>query len=282
MSLMRMPWTIAGQWVTGVTLVAFFIAGCEGLNITLPPVDGDDKTGELFGVIVNSDPSTDLLGGVRMRSGEAVYAFGTFQPDGTVGEVTSAVYQNAAGQVARLFFESGRPVRAVGFDGTELIITYTTVTAQRLVGTATYTPAGGTPVSVSFDVDLQKMASEVAAQVQSLFGLAISTAAPPTLPDSTAARGTGGLRAKALAGEVEVKSSVAIVLVPVFIAITGFSIVLVVSQIAQAFVTAGNAVVLAFLTPFILMGNLMRAALGQPLVTIDYDPLNPVINVPRP
>ncbi|HOB75820.1 MAG TPA: hypothetical protein PKG54_14990 [Phycisphaerae bacterium] len=275
MSLMRMPWTIAGQWVTGITLVAFFIAGCESI---LPPVDGGDDGDSLFGVIVNRDSSTDLLGGVRMRSGEAVYAFGTFNPDGTVGEVTSAAYQNAAGQVARLYFESGRPVQAVGFDGSTLTIAYTSVNLQRLAGTATYAPAGGAPVSVAFDVDLEKAAADVAAEVQELFGITTSSAAPP--PPSTGAE--GGVKARTIEGDVQTKSAVAIVLVPVFIAITGFSIVLVVSQIAKAFVAVGNVVVLAFLTPFILMGNLMRAALGLPLVTIDYDPLNPVINVPRP
>jgi hypothetical protein len=280
MSLMRMPWTIPGQWVTGVTLVAFFIAGCEGINLIPPPPDGND--GDLFGAIVNRDASTDLLGGVRLPSGEAVYAFGTLNPNGTVGEVTSAVYQNADGQVAKLFFESGRPVQAVGFDGATLTISYTSVTPQRLAGTATYTPADGAPVLVNFDVDLEKAAADVAAEVQALFGIKTSADAPPPPPTGTESDGEGGVKARTIEGDVQTKSAVAIVLMPVFIAITGFSIVLVVSQIAKSFVAVGNVVVLAFLTPFILMGNLMRAALGQPLVTIDYDPLNPVINVPRP
>ncbi len=284
MSLMRMPFTIAGRWVTGLTLVAFVAAttGCGG--ITLPVIgDGGGGSTNDYGVIVNTDISQDLIGGVRMKSGEAVYAFGRFNADGTVAEVTSAVYQDAEGRVATLYLESGRPTRAVGFDGATVEISYTDVSAQRLAGTATYTPAGGAPASVDFDIDLQRTAAEVAAQVESLTGLQISTEAPPSEPSGAGVSDGGGTNARTAGAAAGVKSHlVGLVLVPVFIAITGFAIVLAVSQIAQAFVAVGNALVVVFLMPFIVMGNIMRAAVGMPLITIQYSPQTVNINIPRP
>lgn len=278
MSLLKLPYTIAGQWVTGITLVAFFIAGCEGVDVVLPPLDGGGN-GDLFGVIVNTDPTQDLIGGVRLRSGESVYSFGTWTPDGNIGEVNSVVYQNAAGQTATLYFEDGRPARAIGFDGSVLEITYTQANAQRLAGTATFTPADGSaPGSMAFDIDLQKTAAEIAALVEDLTGLQVSAQPPPEKPEITADPDT----AKTVGAAVEVKSSVVLVLVPVVLAVTGFTITLVMSQIMEGFVQAGNALVIAALSPIILMGNLMRAAMGLPLVTIDYGSGAPNINIPRP
>ncbi|GMV96932.1 MAG: hypothetical protein AMXMBFR83_12910 [Phycisphaerae bacterium] len=273
MSLMRLPFRFNGKCVTAVTLAAFLrlTIGCGDLNLVLP----DGGSGDSFGVIVNTDVTKDLIGGVRLRSGEAVYAFGTFNPDGTVGEVTACVYQNADGQQAELFFESGRVSRCVGFDGSEIVITYTEVTSTRLKGSATYTPAGGTPATLEFDIDLQQTAAQIAQLVRDLTGIQISTDEPP---EPTA----GSLGEKALAGAPAAKTTLFVFLLPGFISFTGFVITLTLSQLMNVFIQAGNTLVLVFLTPFILMGNLMRAATGQPLVTIEYDQGNPVLIIPRP
>jgi hypothetical protein len=283
MSLMRVPFTLVGRGITGLTLLAFVVAttGCGG--VTLPPTQngGGDGSDGLFGVIVNTDTTKDLLGGLRKSSGEAVYAFGRFNADGTVADVTSVVYQNADGQVARLFLESGRPVRAVGFDGATVEITYAEVSAQRLAGTATYTPADGSAATVTnFDIDLEVTAAEVAATVQDLTGLQISTDSPPSGADVPSGQGAA---AKTAGGAVGVKSHlITAVVVPIAIAVTGFAIVLAVSQIARAFVAVGNAMVVVFLLPFIVMGNLMRSAVGQPPITIQYGAANVNINIPPP
>ena len=281
MSLMRMPFTVLGQWVTGLTVVAFVIAttGCGGL--TLPTLgNGGSGSGGSFGTIVNTDITKDLIGGVRMSSGEAVYVFGQFNSDGTVADVTLAVYQNASGQEAKLFLESGRLTQVVGFDGSTVDFSYTEVSVQRIAGTATYTPVSGSPAAVNFDIDLQQTADQVAALVQNLTGMQISTDAPPSDQSAASAKTTGGISAKA-----EVRSEQAIivvVLVPIFMAITGYAIVLAVSQIMETFVLAEEELMIAVLTPFIVMGDLMRAAVGLPVITIQYGSPDVNFDIPRP
>jgi hypothetical protein len=146
-------------------------------------------------------------------------------------------------------------------------------------GTATYTPTGGgTPTEVGFDIDLLKTAADVAALVQETTGIEISTDAPPS--DSSAAR---GINAKTAGAAVGVKShAVVILLMPVFVAITGFAMVLAMSQIAHAFVLAEQVFMVAFLTPFIVMGELMRTAISLPLVPIAYGSVDVHITIPRP
>jgi len=288
-----MPFTIAGQWVTGLTTVAFIIAttevltmtGCSGTSIDLSGGGSSDGIEDQFGVIVNTDPTKDLIGGVRMRDGQSVYAFGRFNPDGSVADVTSAVFQNADGQIAKLFLESGRPVRGVGFDGTTIEIAYTEVSTERLKGTATYLPAGESPATVDFDIDLQKTGADVAALVKDLTGLQISTDEPPAEPDPTAStiKAVAGVNARVADGGATARRAVlALVLVPIFVAITGFAIVTAFSQIANAFMAVGSAFMIAFMLPFIIMGNIMRAAVGMPLVEIQYDSQGPYLVIPRP
>src|SRR5687767_7139143 len=116
MSLMRTPFTIAGQWVSGTTVVALLIAstGCAGID--LPDGNGDGDS-DVYGLIVNTDTSKDLIGGVRTRNSGSVFAFGRFNPNGSVAEVTSVVFENDSGKKATLYFKFGWPSRAVGFDG---------------------------------------------------------------------------------------------------------------------------------------------------------------------
>jgi len=281
MSVMRMPFTRLGKWVTVLTVLAFVAAttGCGGLTLPSLGNDGSGNGGQ-FGVIVNTDISKDLIGGVRMSSGEAVYAFGQFNPDGTVAAVTSAVYQNASGQEAKLFLDSGRLTRLVGFDGATVDFSYTEVSAQRLAGTATYTPVSGSPSVVNFDIDLQQTASQVAALVQNLTGMQISTDAPPSDQTAASAKALGGVSAKA-GGRSEL-GIIVIALVPIFMAITGYAIVLAVSQIMEAFVLAEEEVMIAVLTPFILMGDLLRAAVGLTVITIQYGGPDVPFDIPRP
>lgn len=278
MSLMRMPYTTAGQFITGLTTVAFFIVGCESVNFTLPPFSSDDA-GDGYGVIVNTDPSKDLIGGVRLKTGEASYLFGKLHSNGTVAEVDASVFRNAAGQQATLFFESGRPSRAVGFDGATLDITYEQADLQRLKGQAVYTPAGGNPLAIYFDIDLEKTAEQVADTVERLTGIEITREPPPDETD--AARFSPTARTFDRDGEPR-SLALGVILVPVAIAVTGFTITLTLSQVLDAFVNVGNSLVIAFLSPFILMGNLMRSAMGLPLVTVEYGSQGPNINIPRP
>jgi hypothetical protein len=268
MSLMQLPWSNCGRAITCVTLLAFSltISGCVDPGGTSDGSDG-------FGVLVNTDTSKSTIGGVRLKTGENVYLYGTFNSDGTVGEVTSALFQNADGQQLKLFFESGRPVQAVGFDGSKLDITYSEVSSTRLTGEAVFTPVDGSaPTTFPFDIDLQKTAADLAASVQQLTGMQISADPPPADPASTTSKPAVSQR------------GVQVLIVPVFISLTGFAVVQVMAQImssvSQAVTGVGRAIVFAFMTPFILMGNIMRTALGQPLITVDLSA--GIINIPPP
>ena len=269
MSLMRLPWSRTGRVITFATLLAF------GLTVTgcIDPVA--DSSGDGYGVIVNTDITKSTLGGVRLKTGESAYLYGAFNDDGTVGEVNSTLFQDANGQQLKLFFESGRPVLAVGADGSRLEVAYTEVTATRLAGQAVFTPADGSaPAAFPFDVDLQQTAADLAATVQQLTGLQISSDPPPD--------GSAGPTSKPAVREHSVK----VVVVPVFISITGFLVVQVVagimSSVARTATAVGQAVTLAVLTPLIVMGNIMRSATGQPLITVDLSGPTPNINIPPP
>lgn len=279
MSLMRLPRTILGEWISGTTIVALIIAtcGCNGINLN------PDNPGDAYGLLVNTDTSKDLIGGVRLRNGQSAYAFGTFNPDGSVGEVTAVTFENEHGQKATLYFESGRPVRGIGFDGSELLIRYDEVSAQFLRGQVTLNLASGETYEWDFDIDVQLTAAQVAATIEELTGIDITSDAPPEQPDLDDPADKGVRTAKS--GHSD--SGIAlIVVVPILIAVSGFTIHLVTGQILENFVRTADAIaeaaVLAFLAPFIIMGNIMRLALGQPLVTITYDQGDPILNIPRP
>lgn len=281
MSLMRMPFTIAGEWISGITVVAFFIAGTGCAGVDLPTGSGD---GDGYGLIVNTDTSKDLIGGVRTRTSGSVFAFGRFNPNGSIAEVTSVVFENDAGQKATLYFKFGWPSRAVGFDGSVLTIDYDEVSAQRLSGQATFTPAGAAAQSWEFDIDLQQTAAQIADLVEDLTGIEITNQNPPNPASSQPADGDKTMVANK--GGRSDSSILVIVIVPIVLVLTGFAIHISLGQMLKSFVetadAVGEALMIAFLTPFILMGNLMRLALGQPLVTISYNQGDPTLYIPRP
>lgn len=275
MSLLRLPYTRFGQVISGLTLAGFLATtcGCGGISI-----GGDVDASEAYGVLINSDKSKDLIGGVRMRNGESAWVYGRFNDDGTIARVDATVFRNAQGQEATLRFGSGRPSVAVGFDGSRLDISYQEVSTVRLKGAATFTPANGTgPVTWAFDIDLQKTAAEIAQIVETLTGLQITTEPPPADGQADGSRAN-----KSLSGRAELDIDILVLLAPATFAVTGFTIDLTLSQLLQSLDAAGEAVVLTFLMPFIIMGNLMRLALGMPLVTIDFDSSGAVLNIPRP
>ncbi len=271
MSAFRLPYSIAGQWVTGTTIVGLLIltSGCPSVS--------DITDGSKYGVIVNTNLNKDLIGGVRLPNGQSVYAFGSFNENGEVGEITSAVFEDGNGKKFSLSFESGRPVRAVAPDGSRLEITYREVSETWLRGDLAFRPASGELYTMPFDIDLQKTAAEVASLVEQLTGIQITTdPPPPSSKDRGAAR----------AASRSQRPSVEIIVVPVVLAVTGFTITTVLGQALEDFARTADAIaeaaILTFLAPFIIMGNVMRLALGQPLVTIDYDRDGAILNIPRP
>jgi hypothetical protein len=281
MSLMRMPFTMAGEWISGITVVALIIAGTGCAGVDLPGGDGNtDK----YGLIVNTDTSKDLIGGVRTRNSGSVFAFGRFNPNGSIAEVTSVVFENGAGKKATLFFKFGWPSRAVGFDGSVMTIDYEEVNAQRLSGTVTFTPVGGPTRSWEFVIDLQQTAAQIADLVVDLTGIEITNQNPPNPSASQPADDD-----KTVVADKSSRSDsslLVVVVVPIVLVLTGFTIHLTLGQMLKSFVetadAVGEALMIAFLTPFILMGNLMRLALGQPLVTISYNQGDPTLYIPRP
>lgn len=269
MQWMRAPLTIPGQFISATMMVSILAAGC--------PSDGlfaEDG----FGTIINTDTSKDLVGGVRLKSGQAVYSYGSFLADGSVGEVTSIVFQDTSGGLATLYLESGRPSRLIAPDGTRMQIIYEEVSTQRLAGTISITPAGQSEQTYAFDVDLQKTAQDIATLVKNELGITITTETPPADSTSKAVAdlGTPTPVAPSQKATSAVDRDVLVVVVPAVLVVTGFTLNLVMSQILSAMLRVADAVaksfIVAILTPFIFMGNVMRFAIGQPLVEINYTP----------
>ena len=283
MRLMRFPYTIAGQWVSGLTAVAFMIAttGCSNSQFPQITPAGDNP----FGVLVNTDTSKDLIGGVRLQSGEAVYVYGTFNQDGSIKQITAAVVENADGQQASLTFESGRPKKGVLFDGSTLEITYTQVSNERLSGQIVLVPAGtGATRTIPFDIDLLKAAADLAQLVEDLTGIQIpANGSPAGATARTAMTGDGPVPITKQTHRTELPILL-VALVPIAFATTGFLLTSVMAQIMEAFVQTADAVAqaiaMAILTPFIVMGALMQEATSQPILTIDIEIHGPRLHIP--
>jgi len=283
MRLMRFPYTIAGQWVSGLTIVALIVAttGCNGFEWLGATSAGDNP----FGVLVNTDTSKDLIGGVRLESGEAVYVYGTFNEDGTVKEITAAVIQNTEGEQASLTFESGRPKKGVAFDGSTLEMTYDEVSNERLSGQVVLVAAeSGVTQTIPFDIDLLKAAADLAQMVEDLTGIAITADAPPSDSAARQLKSVESVDGSSKSLQRTEVSIVVIALVPIAFATAGFLLTSVMAQMMDAFVeaaeTIARATVIAVFAPFIIMGNLMRLAVSQPILTIDVEIQGTALGIP--
>lgn len=93
------PTPLWRQWVAMLAGVSLIIApfGCQTVQL----VDADATDGDsLFGLLVNTNTDSNVLGGVRLESGESVFVYGQFAADGSIEEIFGAVFRNAQGQEA--------------------------------------------------------------------------------------------------------------------------------------------------------------------------------------
>jgi len=284
MGLFRFPRSILGQWTAGIAIVAMICAPTACTSLPEGNAgDGDD----LYGVLINSDSSSSTLGGVRLPSGRSVYLYGSFNEDGSIAEITDVVLRDEQGREASLHFANGRPVKALAFDGSTVDITYTEVSDQRLAGQVEIFFAGaGQTQSFDFDVDLQTAAAQLAQVVKDLTGLDVSTAEPPADVGEIDAS-----MAKAASDGDPVKPSMnnhlpfVVGVAFVFVVVTGgyvlFSIMTQAMQaVADAVIESLQDSVIIIFTPFIIMSEVMRIAVLQPIFTVDIEVMRPNLAVP--
>lgn len=293
MRLSRFPYTIPGQLLTaplGAVMILGSV-GCNGLITNLPP----GAVATTFGVFLNTDTTSDVIGAVRLADGQSVFVFGSFQPDGRVREITGAVLRDDQGQVADVTFENGLLKSAGSFDGSTLNLTYDEVNAQRLKGRAdvffAQVPPADQNQTIDFDVDLQQAAADLAQSVLDLTGLNVSTAEPPEDPLATTRLRSAD--AGPTAAE-KADQSAQVIVFAVFqasaFAAIGFALVQVMARLVSAMVNlvvglvqaVTRNIVLVVLTPFIVMGDVLRVAVVQPIITIDFDLDLNIVIPPRP
>jgi hypothetical protein len=261
--------TILGEWSAGVVMVALV---CAPVSCTLPSVNLGD--GDAFGMLINSNTASNVLGGIQLRDGRSAYLYGSFAEDGSVQELTEAVIEEADGGMSSLKFENGRPAKAVTSGGSTVDITYEEATAQRLKGeVVVFVASNGETLTLPFDIDLEKAAAEIAQIVEDLTGVEISEAEPPEEPeDIEQARliTSGGVKSD----RAEVGVAVGLLMAFTF-ATAGFLLVTVMTQMMQAIALAVaatlQALIYAIFLPFIILGELMRMAVTQPLLTINVE-----------
>lgn len=284
MRLTKLPYTIAGEWIATLTAVALLIAptGCQLADIIIGPIPGD--TDNPFGLLVNTDTSSNMLGAIRLDDGRTAMLYGTFNEDGTVRTVTGAAFRDENGQTAGITFENSRPKKGVGFDGSTIEFEYDEVTTERLKGRVILTPADtGTAETVEFDVDLQAAAEQLAQMAADLAGLDISETEPP---DGAAKK---IIPSDDKRGGQEVGFVLGMTMTIVFI-VLGYVMVAVMVQAMQAAIIAAaaasiavtQAVIVAAFSPFILMGDVMRLSADQQSISVSFSGLTPGILFANP
>lgn len=279
MHWMRMPYTANGKWFSGLTILAI-IMSTTACDVT--QIDDPADLADTFGLIVNSDTSSNLLGGLRQENGQSVYLYGQFADDGSIQEVEEIVYQDEDGKVSSLKFESGRPSRALMHDGSTIDITYEIVESDRLKGQVDIVVASnGQQYVAPFDIDLQATAAQLAQIVDDVTGGAIQVSSDENTtgaarPIDAASAGKQGKKQLGV---------VAVAVIAALVTATGFLITASMSQIMaqmSEFVseTIMGVMIVIFL-PFIIMGEICRSAILRPQFTIDLEDQSIEVEIPH-
>ena len=266
------PYSIRGHLVTALLCGVMIIgpAGCNGFQGSLSGVGGTTTTTSLFGFLMNTDTSSDLLGTLRLEDGNSVFVFGTRDSSGNVADVQAAVLRNASAEESAVNLDGGLLSKAKGFDGSSLTITYDERSTAHVRGHADIFFAGADPgeqnQTLAFDLDLQELLSELAAQVKAATGINISTAPPPDPPG----------RVKLPDGMKTANADAIIVFAPFFVyafATAGYLMVQFMGQflqlMIQTYIFLAQAIIVVAFAPFILMAEIMRGCVGLPLTSTD-------------
>jgi hypothetical protein len=264
-----MPFTPAGKVASAITMAAlvFSMTSC-GTQVGPP-----DDLSEFYGLIINSDVSSNLLGGIRLESGETVSLYGRFNADGGIQELEEVVYADAQGQESSLQFASGRPILALLHDGSRVDVTYDEVTPTRLTGIVKVFIAGtGETHEAPFEVDLEIALAQLAEMVEDLTGGGVQIAEQAGA--STTAR-LADTMAMSKNGDVRQQIGLGHLLFGAIIAGAGFLMVCSMVQMMDAMLLVVEAsmhvMIVAIFMPLIIMGEICRLAAGEPWITIDIE-----------
>jgi hypothetical protein len=288
MRMSRLQQNVFAHWIASAAFSGLLIAPTACNSVGGLPIGGDVDTNNPFGLIINSSASSDVLGGIRLRSGDEVYAYGTRMENGNVEELTAVTLVDADGNEASMEFVLGRPTRAKAFDGSTVKITYDEVSEKRLAGTVELFFASIDEThSVPFDVDLEAVAAQIRQLADDLADVTIDDLTKPQEPAPRSIIPDG-------LGDKSAASSQLIILIfaPFFqfaYAIAGYTMLIIMTQVmaavAQAlvgvFAAVTQAVIATAFAPFLIMGNILQAAVRQPTVSIDLTIVRPAFTVPR-
>lgn len=164
--------SIAREWLAALACYSLLIApfGCQlvGGGPDLGDVPG---VGPDAGLFIHDDFSDPLLVAGRNDDGDAFFVYGTRNSDGGLEEVEAIVVEQAGGERSFIAFESGRPVHVEGPNGSFVHITYTEVSAERLVARVEFFNAVD-EVTQTFpvEIDLRAVLQAIVSQVERVTG----------------------------------------------------------------------------------------------------------------
>ncbi|HWL95671.1 MAG TPA: hypothetical protein VNT79_19290 [Phycisphaerae bacterium] len=296
MQIRRLSSSAVGHCVISV-LCGVQIIGFTGCSTALPPSDFDPNNP--LGLFANSDTSSDTLGAIRLPTGETVFVFGEFFETGLIRDINGAILHDQEGREATATFDNGFVTSAKSFDDSTLNITYDEISTRHIRGRADLSfsalDEADREQSTAFDIDLEQAAADLANDVRDLLGIDISDEAPPEDPFGKAKIAEASML-KILENpsstpmeKVTARAQLVLVLAEFHVAAfaaLGFvlveimaKLVGVIFEVMVAVVTVvTQAIVLAMFIPFILLGEVLRAATRQPLFVVDVEV---VLDVPR-
>jgi hypothetical protein len=257
-------------------------AGCQtGIFDFGTPVTGGSNP---FGLLINNNTASDILGAIRLANGDNVFLFGKFQESGLIERIDGASFRNSAGQVAKVELTNGLVSKATSFDGSTLTMTYDEISTARLRGTVDLFFAALTGddanQSIPFDIDLAQAAADVATDIQNFLGIDISESEPPAnpvgktrLPDVDKGYKTSNPDAVAqlILAFISFHRAAFGAIGYVIVEIMGGLIGVMTQLLVGVVVAVTQAVVVAMFTPIILMGEILRIAVFEPVFTVDLD-----------
>lgn len=266
---LQMPFSGVGKVISVVTASAllFGVISCGA------PLDPGTDPSTFHGLIINADVSSNLLGGIRLATGESVALYGTFNPDGSIRELEEVVLEDADGRTSSLQFASGRPVLALLHDGSRIDVTYNQVTSSRLQGQVkVFAAANGQTYEVPFDVDLQVALAQLGHIVEDLTGGAVQINDKAGASDASARLLTDGPGKNA---DVRQQLGLGHLLFAGILAGAGFLVLCTMAQVMDAVLVAVELamrpVVVAIFLPLLLIGEICRLAATEPLIVIDIE-----------
>lgn len=293
MRIAKLPFSIGGQFITAM-LGGIMILGGPGCQSVQYGGGGPSDPVELSnptGFLINTDAAAKVLGGLRLADGNSAFAYGSFKNDGTIETLDAAVLRNAEGKEASAVFGqySGKTLlkSAASFDGSRVDITYDTVTDTRLAGRIDMHFASLEDThTIAFDVDLLEALAELARRIEEATGIRISLA---PLPDPETAKLVQSALDSGALGKMDAQAQFVFSLF-VFsfqygFASVGFFLVKLMGRLMEAMihfyvdlvVAATRVMIIAFCTPFIILGEIMRAAFDHPVFVFNFTLLNPDI-----